>query len=442
MRRVLLISPHFPPDSSAASHRVRLLAPHLPEWGWAPTVLTVVPEAYEGELDPDLLALVPPDLLVLRTGAWPASTTRRFGIGDLGLRAMTALSREAHRQLSTGRFDLVFVTTYPVYPALLGPGLRRRYRVPFVLDLQDPWVGAWGRDVGGGPGGRPDWRSRVSRLAARWMERRVVRAADGLTAVSERTYVDVLTRVPDAAPVVCAELPLGFEVADLDFLIRHPRAVRLFDPSDGNTHLVCVGTVLPTGLDVVRALLAGVARLRSGRPEVANRLRLHFVGSSNQRLPGQRPRVTPLAEQFGVGDLVHEVPERVDYLEALNLQLQAGGLLLLGSREPHYTPSKAYPAYLSGRPILGLYHRESSVVSFLRNCPSADLITFPDQVDPDALAAPVAAALETLARRAVSPGPGLRMVDAGAEWSSRAIARRLAQVFTTVSGAFGSGGRE
>ena len=30
MRRVLMISPHYPPDSTAATHRVRLLAPHLP----------------------------------------------------------------------------------------------------------------------------------------------------------------------------------------------------------------------------------------------------------------------------------------------------------------------------------------------------------------------------------------------------------------------------
>ena len=33
MRRLLMVSPHFPPDSSAGTHRVRLLAPHLPEFG-------------------------------------------------------------------------------------------------------------------------------------------------------------------------------------------------------------------------------------------------------------------------------------------------------------------------------------------------------------------------------------------------------------------------
>ena len=29
MKRVLILSPHFPPDTGAASHRMRLLAPRL-----------------------------------------------------------------------------------------------------------------------------------------------------------------------------------------------------------------------------------------------------------------------------------------------------------------------------------------------------------------------------------------------------------------------------
>ena len=38
VNRVLIVSPHFPPDNGAASHRMRLLAPRLVEHGWEPTV--------------------------------------------------------------------------------------------------------------------------------------------------------------------------------------------------------------------------------------------------------------------------------------------------------------------------------------------------------------------------------------------------------------------
>lgn len=430
-RRVLLVSPHFPPDSSAATHRVRVLAPYLEAHGWSPTVLTVEASAFEGALDPDLLALVPATLPVVRARAWHARTTRRFGIGDLGLRAMTGLRRQADDLLASGAFGMLFITVHPTYPALLGPGLRRRHRVPFVLDYQDPWVGAWGHTVGAGPGGRPELRSRVTRAVGTWLEPRVVRAADGLTAVSARTYADVLARVPDAHPIASAALPLGFDEGDLAYLRRHPRPVRLFDPADGCVHVCHVGTVLPAGRRVLHLFLAGVAWLLRHRPEAAARLRLHFIGTSNQRVAGQALRVLPLARELGVQHLVTETPERLDYLDALNAQCQAHGVALIGSTEPHYTPSKAYPALASGRPLVALYHEASSVVPLLAASRAAELITVTEAFEEGALAPLVGLALGRLMDRA--PTPAVPGVPAGATWSAQSIARQLAGVFDAVS---------
>ena len=72
-----------------------MLAPHLPEYGWEPTVVSVDPRDYESRLDPDLLELVPKNLRIIRCRAWPAQWTRRVGIGDLGLR----LLRLAHHRM-------------------------------------------------------------------------------------------------------------------------------------------------------------------------------------------------------------------------------------------------------------------------------------------------------------------------------------------------------
>ena len=189
MRRVLMVSPHFPPDTNAATHRVRLLAPHLPARGWEPTVVAVDPRDYEGRLDPALADLVPPSLRVVHARAWPASLTRRLGIGDLGLRAFTGLLGTCAGLLRRERFDALFVTIYPAYPALLGPWLKRRFGVPFVLDYQDPWVGAWGETVGGGAGGRPDLKSRLSRALAMRLEPMALRASDEIGRASCRERV-------------------------------------------------------------------------------------------------------------------------------------------------------------------------------------------------------------------------------------------------------------
>ena len=90
-----MISPHFPPDASAGTHRVRVIAPHLEQFGWRPTVLTVRPEDYEGRVDTALGAMVPSSLDVNRVHAWPSRWTRLAGLGDLGLRAFPALRKRA-----------------------------------------------------------------------------------------------------------------------------------------------------------------------------------------------------------------------------------------------------------------------------------------------------------------------------------------------------------
>ena len=97
VRRVLMLSPHFPPDSSAGTHRVRLLAPHLPEYGWQPIVVAVPPDRYEGLLTPVCCrlflpvcgwfvvepgrraGLVPSALAISDCGRWRRRFTRASG---------------------------------------------------------------------------------------------------------------------------------------------------------------------------------------------------------------------------------------------------------------------------------------------------------------------------------------------------------------------------
>lgn len=433
MRRVLMVSPHFPPDSSAASHRVRLLAPHLEAAGWSPTVVTLERSAYEGRLDPDLEALVPASLRVVRAAAWPAAATRRLGLGDLGLRAFTGLRQTCRALLARERFDALFITVYPVYPALLGAGLKTAYGVPFVLDYQDPWVGAWGQSVGGGPGGRPDWKSRASRRLGTWLEPKAVHAADALVAVSQGTIDGIVDRIPAAARIPHGVIPLGFEPADFASLrAGRPRAVP-FDPADGLVHLVYVGTLLPAGFETLRLLLRALQRARRDDP-AAGRLRLHFFGTSNQSESSEQ-RVLPLARECEVADAVTEMPGRLDYLDALAVLVEASGVLLLGSSERHYTASKLYPALLSTRPILALFHEASSVVSILREAgsePSVRIVTYGDGSPGEALIAKTACHLRALAA-AGAPTIASVSLDRIEGMSARRLAAQLGAIFDRVA---------
>ncbi len=381
MRRLLFISPHFPPDSTAGTHRARLLAPRLAQHGWEPTVLTVDAAGYEGVLDPDLAASVPATLRTVRVRAWPPQLTRRFGFGDLGVRAFEGLWREAAQLMAREPFDALFITIYPTYPALLGPLLKRRFNVPFVLDYQDPWVGEWGHSVGGAANGSADAKSRASRWAATRLEPIALGAADAVTAVSTATFEQALQRYRIPPPRAVAELPIGWDTRDFEFLdARPPSSPGVVPRGDGLVHMVYVGTLLPTGLETLRALFEGWAHWRAS-DAAASRVRMHFIGTSNQRSGGSA-RVTPIAQAYGLADLVNERPERIDYFDALQALRDASAVLLIGSREPHYTPSKVYPALLSGRPIFALNHAASTATALLRRVggvANLKLIEYDDQ---------------------------------------------------------------
>ena len=118
--------------------------------------------------------------------------------------------------------------------------------------------------------------------------------------------------------------------------------------------------------------------LRDSAPELYAKLRLHFVGTSNQSVGGDE-RVMPVAREVGVAEVVREITARVlPYSEIVRIQGQATALLALGSSEPHYTASKIFPLLLARRPFAGGVsrgeHRHES--SAPRRPPAVDAIDY------------------------------------------------------------------
>jgi hypothetical protein len=430
-RRILMVSPHYPPDATAGAHRVRVLAPHLPAAGWEPTILTVDPQDYEGVLDGELAERMPPWLEVVRVRAWPAARTRGVGVGDLGLRAFAGLRRTARRLLGRRSFAALYITTYPIYPAAIGPGLARAFGVPFVLDLQDPWVGAWGETVGPGPGGAPDVRSRLSRAVAVRLERRVVPRASALTGVSSGLLDELAVRYPVLSDRPRLHLPVGFDPGDLDWIDRHPK--RPPAPcADGALQICYVGTLLPLGVPTVRAVFAALSQLPDGDPRQCRRLCLRFVGTSNQARADAQPRALAWAAEAGVGAMVSEEPMRLPFLDALRIVRGAGALLLAGTTEARYTASKLDVALASGRPILAIFHEQSDVARRLRPIASRDssvrLITYADGPSIPGTVSAIRSVLDEWRRTPPVP----RIVADDGEYLAPALARQMASMLDSL----------
>ena len=423
LRNVVIVSPFFPPSTLAGVHRARHLAKHLPAAGWNPIVLCV-DEAYHAEtLDPQLAALVPAATEIVRAPAVPVAVARPFGLGDIGLRGWWGLARALARLLRTRDVAAVLMTGSPYYPMLMAPWIGRRFAIPVVLDFQDPWGSDWGRALAG-------WnKARLSHALAERLEPRAARGADFVVSVSARQNEDMLARHPWLDRARMAAIPIGGDPDDFVALRAASGASPWIDPAKIN--LSYVGALLPRAEPAVRAVLRAVARLRARRPDVARRLRLNFVGGSNQPDGAGPRRASAIAAAEGVADLVAEEPARVPYLEALRILAQSDGLLLIGSDEPHYTASKIYPALMSGRPYVSLFHEASSAHAILSAAGGGAALSFSCASECAALDEELVDAL----RRLAGGAPAFERADPAAyrAYEASAIARRFAEIFDTLA---------
>jgi len=425
MRRVALVAAHFAPSNLAAVHRARLWAQYLPDFGWEPVIVTTHHRHYEEALDWDLVGLCPEALRVVATRALPTRPLRV--VGDIGVRGLpfhyAALARMARR----GQLDFVHVTIPSNYSALLGRMLHARHGVPYGIDYIDPWVHEW-------PGSErrfsKAWTSaRLGELLEPW----AVRDAALITGVAPLYYEDVLARNPElAGRVVTAAMPYGGSDLDFASVRAHPKPAWLFDPRDGNFHVIYAGAMLPRAFAVLDRLFDGVAALERRRPELARRLRLCFVGTGTSPSDPEGFNILPRARARGLEHVVSEHPARIAYADVLSHLVQASAILILGSTEAHYTPSKAFQAVLAGRPVLALLHRESTAADFLQRADAARVVTLTAEAlpSPEALADALAALMErdATAPRAVrwevlEPYTARSSAKALAEALDRALAR-------------------
>jgi hypothetical protein len=424
-RTVLIVSPQFPPSTLAAVHRARHLAKHLPAAGWRPIVVCVDERFHEEALDPALAALVPASVEVDRAAALPIGLTRPLGVGDLGLRGYFGLRRQVFRRLAAEPIDAVLITAAPYYPLLLAPQIKRRFGTPVVVDLQDPWVSDWGA-------AQPRLsKAGISHALAAWLEPKALRGADFVTSVSATQNQQMAGRYPWLDAERMAAIPIGGDPDDFDALRAAPPADAAGDLAEGFINLSYVGTFLPRAGPLVRALFRSLAALRQADPSLAARIRLNFVGTSNQPNDTTSFRVRPIAEEEGVADLVREIPQRVPFLRALGVLARSQGLLLIGSDEPHYTASKIYPSLMSGRPFLSIFHRRSSAHAILSACGGGLTHGFEDLAELEAMTPALTESLQRL----VDDPETLGHADpaAYAPYEAKAVAADFARIFDQVS---------
>ena len=433
MKRVLIISPHFPPVNAADMHRVRQSLPYFAEAGWEPVTLAVDPDYVEGYFDEHLLETIPAAADVRRLPALDYHWTRKFGLGSVALRSLWAYRRAGDALLARGDVDLVYFSTTAFQVLVLGRYWKARFGVPYVVDMQDPWRSDHYLEVP--PDERPPkfW---LSYGLDSLLEPLVMRGVDGVVSVSQG-YCDVLQeRYENIVPERCRVIPFGGAEADFDVLDHLDLDNPFFRPDDVFTNVVYVGR---GGHDMARAgaaLFDALAAGRRERPDLFERVRMHFVGTDYAAEGHGAKTLQPLADARGVGAFVAEHPARVPYFTALHLLREADMLVLPGSTDPAYTASKLYPYILACRPLLAVFNERSSVVDVLRETGAGETVTFGSTGPAAALAARVQAAwTDLLARLPDAPDTDWSAFE---PYTARAMTYRQAAFFDeVVSGRLG-----
>lgn len=433
MKRVLIISPRFPPVNAADMHRVRQSLPYFGEQGWTPTVLTVDPAYVEGYRDELLLRTVPDHVDVRCIDALDPRRTRKVGLGSLALRSLPYYLQAGSRIIRDRSIDLVYFSTTAFPLPVLGRYWKWRFGVPYVIDMQDPWHTDFYMN-----------RPRAERPPKYWFSYRLgkyaepiaMRGADAILSVAQG-YCDTLQeRYTNITPEHCTVLPFGALQADFDVLEDAALHNPFFEAGTDRINAVYAGAGAHKMKKAMRGLAQALRRGLREQPALFEKVHLHLIGTTYAPAGQGEKTLEPVAEACGVDAHVHEYPTRVPYFQALHLLRTADMLLLPGTIDADYTASKLYPYILARKPLLAVFHENSSVVDILQATRAGDAAVFTgDTPDADLAGRVYHAWRFMLERLPYTPDTDW---EAFAPYTAEAMTRQQVEVFNRVLGAQGS----
>lgn len=227
MNKVLFISYYFPPMGMGGVQRTLKFAKYLLQHDWQPVVLTINPKKYFAIDEYLLHEALDSGIIIERTGKKkfdtgqivtrvPKERFRRIKskIGQFFFIPDTKISwkKKALRKIDKlwkkyDRFDLVFATAPPYTDFLIGQEVKRRYKIPLVIDYRDAWVDS--KVLNFYP--TPFHKNRNMKL-----ERKVIKDANIIITTNRRVKELIITRYGNIAYNDIKIFPHGYDSEDFE----------------------------------------------------------------------------------------------------------------------------------------------------------------------------------------------------------------------------------
>ncbi|BAZ03604.1 hypothetical protein [Calothrix sp. NIES-3974] len=427
-KKVLIVTPNWPPVSYPDMHRARMSVSFFGEFGWEPLILKVDPNEQEGIKDEILERTIPTNTRIWQAGCIKKTWTQWFGLRNVGLRSFFHLADLGSKIIEKEKPDVVFFST-TMFPLMsLGIYWYYRHGISYVLDFQDPWLSDYYGNLSQDRKSRRNLKYKLSQVMAKFLESLTLRKVCHVISVSPEYPKTLCQRYGWLCGEQFSVLPFGAAENDFELLPNLNIKQNIFNPNDGKLHWVYVGRAGQDMALALRCLFLAIQTERRRNPNLWQKVQLHFVGTSYA--PGDRATKTvePIAQEFGVEDLVMEHPHRIPYFEALQVLADSDSIIMIGSDDPSYTASKLYPYILSRKPILAIFHHQSSVVDILQRCQAGQTVTFKSESQPENLLPQIISQLNWLLSLPKGFKPPTNW-SAFQPYTSREMTRKLCSIF-------------
>lgn len=355
MPKVLIISPYFSPVNAADMHRIRTSLPYFDKFNWIAEVICVDEKYSDMIKDPLLSISVPEHIKIHKVKAFKKAFTSKIGLGSIALRSLYFYKIYVDKILKSNKFDLIYFSTTQFPVCILGPYWKKKFKTPYVIDMQDPWHTEYYQDKPKKERPKKYW---FSYRLNKYLEVIAMKNVDGIISVS-KSYIDELyQRYPNLLKIPTEVIPFGSH--ELDFKIaEHINTKESAKLSEGLLNLLYIGAVGAIMRESIQFLCASLKHLKINNYDLYKKLRFHFIGTSYAPLGEGKPSVMDLAIDYEVEDIITEQTDRIPYFASLKLLQRADTLLILGSDDEAYNPSKIFTYALAKRPVIGIMKSEN-----------------------------------------------------------------------------------
>lgn len=382
MKRVLIISPYFPPCNAADMQRVRMSLPYFKDNNWEAEVVCVDPAYADINKDELLVESIPRDIKIHNVKAFSKRLTSKLGLGSIALRSLYFYRKKVNRLLKDGPFDLIYFSTTQFPVCILGAYWKKRFGIPYIIDMQDPWHSDYYNDK---PKHEQPVKYWFSYRLNKYLEPIALKTCDGLISVSAKYISDLKSRYSQIQNIPSATITFGAFEPDLQIAARHADD---FTPilQPGFKNIVYIGR---GGNDMHKALIPLFEACKQGLTidkKTFEQLKLYFIGTSYAANGHGTPTVMPLAKKYGIENNVIEITDRISYYHTLCTLQQADALFIPGSDDPKYTASKIYTYMSVPKPLVAIFNKASSAIGILKQYGITQVYNYDDVLPSDLIA--------------------------------------------------------